>query len=161
MQMIKIILANGKESNLSILKRPSIQTRKVDSVLNYAQTVLELGLLFKDWLDFCKMPHRDRGLCLLRKTMLVFKSYNNLSKYAYEIMRLLVHQTCILSERAASEEFYGLLVNTTGRLNGHIPTDKRMEYPVKQVKEHIKHMFSNKTERNRRNFQYSGNRRTL
>ncbi|XP_062575477.1 uncharacterized protein LOC134237384 [Saccostrea cucullata] len=38
-----------------------------------------------------------------------------------------------------------------GQVNGHIPADRRMEYLVKQIKEHIKHMFSNKTERNVRN----------
>lgn len=53
---------------------------------------------------------------------------NYAHKYVYEIMRLLVHQTCILSEKAANEEFYGLFVNTTGRFNGHIPADRRMEY---------------------------------
>lgn len=45
-----------------------------------------------------------------------------------EIMRLLVHQTCMLSEKAAKEEFYGFFVNTTGRFNGHIPAYRRMEY---------------------------------
>lgn len=74
-----------------------------------------------------------------------------MSKYAYEIMRLLVYQLCILSEKAANEEFYGLFVNTTGRSNGHIPADRRIEYLLKEATEHIKHMFSNKTERHVRN----------
>ena len=55
---------------------------------------------------------------------------------------------CLLSERGAQEEFYGLFVNTTGKDDGHIPADLRMEYLVKEVKEHIKHMASNKTETN-------------
>lgn len=90
-QIIEIKLANGKYTKLSVLKRKKTHPKpqKVDKVLHYSQRLLELGLFFKDWLDLCKMPHRDRGLCLLRKTMLIFKSNNNLSKYAYEIMRLL------------------------------------------------------------------------
>ena len=110
--------------------------------------MLELGLLFKDLLDVTKLPDRGRCLSLLKLTMLFFKSYKNLSKYAYEIIRLLIHQMYLLSEKEASEEFYGMFVNTNGHLDGHIPADRRMEYLVKEIKEHIKHMSSNKTERN-------------
>lgn len=68
-------------------------------------------------------------------------------------MWLLVHQTCtcILTEKAENEEFYGLFINTMGRLSEQIPADRSVEYLVKQVKEHIKHMCSNKTEINVRN----------
>ena len=59
-----------------------------------------------------------------------------------------MHQICILPEKAANEEFYGMSVNTNGHFDGHIPADRRVEYLVKKVKEHIKHMFSNETETN-------------
>lgn len=42
-------------------------------------------------------------------------------------------------------------LSTHRGFNGHIPAERRMEYLVKEVKEHSKHMFSNKTERNVRN----------
>ena len=80
--------------------------------------------------------------------MLFFISHRNKSKYALEILRLLVHQICILTEKAASEEFYGMFVDTNGHFDGHIPADRRMKYLVKKVKEHIKHMFFSKTEAN-------------
>ena len=38
--------------------------------------------------------------------------------------------------------------NTNGHFDGHIPADRRMEYLVKTVKTHLKHMYSNKTEKN-------------
>ncbi|CAG2238830.1 unnamed protein product [Mytilus edulis] len=76
------------------------------------------------------------------------KVNKNLSKYTYEILRLLVHQLCILSEQEAHEEFYGLFVNTKGKIDRHIPCDLQMEYIVKSVKRNIKHMFSNKTDKN-------------
>ena len=119
-----------------------------DYVMNYGRRVLELGLLYKDLLDATKLPERSRHISLFKLAMLLFKSHRNLSKYAYEILRLLVHQICILSEKAANEEFHGLFVNTNGHFDGHIPADRRMEYLVKTIKTHLKHMYSNKTEKN-------------
>ena len=104
--------------------------------------------MFKSLLDLSKFPDRKRGLRLLKLAMIYFKSNSNLSKYALEILRLLVHQLCLLSDRGAHEEFFALFVNTTGHYDGHIPADQRMEYLVKEVKEHIKQMASNKTETN-------------
>ena len=63
--------------------------------------------------------------------MLYLKSNRNLSKYANEIMRLLDHQICILSEKEAHEKFYGMFVNTSGKYDSHISTDRCMEYLVK------------------------------
>ena len=119
-----------------------------DGVKNYGHMVLELGLLFKNLLDMIKYPDRDRALRLFKLSMTVFKVQNNLSKYALELLRLLVHQQCILSLQGAHEEFYGLFVNTSGKLDGHIPADERMEWMVNVVKKHIKHMGSDQTEKN-------------
>ena len=141
-----ISLINGQV--ISLMKPYTQQTEEKDCVLNYARRILEAGLLFKDLLDMTHLPERQRGLRLLKLCMVYLKSHKNLSKYAYEILRLLVHQLCILSERHANEEFYGLFVNTAGLYDSHIPTDRRMEYLVKQVKMHLKHMMSNKTEEN-------------
>ena len=129
-------------------KAPAVSTEAKDGVQNYAHRVLELGLLYKDLLDMCKLPSRARALPLLKLIMLLFKVNSNLSKYALEVMRLLVHQLCSLSEQAAHEEFYGLFVNTEGSPAGHVACDDRMEWQVKLVKDHIKHMASNKSEKN-------------
>ena len=109
---------------------------------------MELGLLMKNWFDVIKLPDRDRAIRLFKLTMPIFKAENNLSKYAYEIMRLLVHQHSILSVKQAHMEFYGMFVNTAGKLDSNIPTDERMEWHVAKVKKHVKHMFSNKTPEN-------------
>ena len=137
-------LGNGSSLSLLLKKSPI----EPDRVKNYAHLVLELGLEFKSLLSVCKMPGRARGLALLKTAMIQFKANNNLSKYSYEVLRLLVHQYVTLSEKAAMEEFYGLFVNTKGKSDSHIPCDLQMEYIVKDVKTNIKHMFSNKTEKN-------------
>ncbi len=123
-------------------------TPTADHIYKYGQMVLSLGLLYKDWLDVCKIPDRDRGLRLLKVTAAVFKANNWQSKYAYECVRLLVHQISTLSLQEAHAEFYGLFVNTRGKINTHIPVDERMEWEVKEIKKHVKHMYSNKTEGN-------------
>lgn len=103
-------------------------------------------MMLKSLLALCKSPDRSRGLSLLKVAMLMFKANNYLSKYAYEIMRFLVHQLCTLSDRKAHQEFYGLFVNTGGKIDSHIPCDLKMEHIVKFARHHLKHMFSNQTE---------------
>lgn len=144
--VMTVPLANGATKTITLKKVKKVV--KEDGVKNYGHLVLELGLLFKSLLDLCKTPSRERGLRLLKLAMVHFKANNWLSKYAYEIMRFLVHQKSILSEKEAHEEFCGLFVNTKGGLDRHIPCDLRMEFLVKQIKKNIKHMFSNKTDKN-------------
>jgi hypothetical protein len=136
--------ANGTIKTITMRK----QKPAPDRVQNYGHTVLELGLMYKSLNDLCKIPDRDCGLRLLKVAMMHFKANNHMSKYAYECMRFLVHQTCVLSERAANEAFYGLFVNTRGQVDSHIPCDLQMEYIVQMVKKNIKHMFSNKSDKN-------------
>lgn len=141
-------LANGNNVTLFLKPKKPKKPAEPDRVKCYSHRVLELGLQFKSLLYLCKNPDRNRGLTLLKATMIHFKANNNMSKYAYEIMRLLVHQYCTLSEKEAHEEFYGLFVNTKGKADSFIPCDLRMEHLVKSVKTNIKHMFSNKTDKN-------------
>ena len=66
--------------------------------------------------------------------MTVFKSNSNNSKYALEIHRFLIQQTCTLSEKEAAGIVQGMFVNTSGKKDGHIPADLQMEYVVKTIK---------------------------
>lgn len=144
--VFEMTLLDGRK--ITLVKKVIEKPKEEDKVNDYGCILLELGLMFKNMLNLTKMPDRQRGIRLLKLLVIYFKSNNNLSKYAYECIRLLVHQLCSLSDKKRHEEFYGLFVNTTGQFDGHIPADLRMEYMVKEVKKHIKHMFSNKTERN-------------
>lgn len=44
--------------------------------------------------------------------------------------------------------FYGFFVNISGKYDGYILVDWRMEYMVKEVKFYIKYMCLNKMEKN-------------
>lgn len=114
-----------------------------DRVVCYSTNLIELGLILKQMFNIIHYPDRNEGLRLLKLSMLFFKSYSVHSKYAYEIMRLLVHQQITLSEKQAQEEFYGLFVQTEN--NCIIPADLQMEYVVKKIKRSIRSMFSGQT----------------
>jgi hypothetical protein len=95
-----------------------------------------------------KQPNRTHFLTVLKVAMLYLKAGNSRSKYANELLRLLTHQLCTLSEHEAQLEFEGLFVNTKGKDTTYIPTDLQMEYIVKDIKKHIKHMHSGQTVNN-------------
>ena len=115
-----------------------------DKVYNYSINVVQLGLLLDSLLDMVKVPDRNRGLRLLKLTMAFCRAHNSRSKYAAEILRLLVHQYYTLSTKRCNEEFYGLFVKSES--DSHIPCDLNMEYIVKEVKWNIKHMGSGQNE---------------
>ncbi|CAC5367708.1 unnamed protein product [Mytilus coruscus] len=147
---LKVRLANGKEVQLSprLPEKNKETPPETDKVMNYGQMVMELGLLFKELLDVCKSPDQKKLLRLLKHGMTVFQAKSNNSKYAFEIYRFLNQQIGTLSEKEAAEVVQGMFVNTTGKPDGHIPADLQMEYVVKTIKKHIKHMYSNKSEQN-------------
>lgn len=117
-----------------------------DYVYNYGVSLLEIGLLFTSLLDVIHFPHRDRGLRLMKMSLMFFRSHSTHSKYAYEIVRFLMHQYCTLSAKRAHEEFFGLFVNTTDRVGGNIPCDLLMEHHVRNIKWNVKHMNSGANE---------------
>ena len=117
-----------------------------DKLYDYANNVLEVGLLFLNLQDAIKLPDRDRMLSIMKYLLVVFKGHNSRSKYALEILRFLCQQLALLSEKVATESFYGLFVNTKGKVDTNIPADLQMEYLVRQCKSHIKSMSSNATE---------------
>lgn len=148
---VTLKLSNGTEISIC----PKIRTTNKksvnegsDKVKNYGHLVLELGMLFKELLGVCKSPDRNQMLRLLKHSMTVFKARSNNSKYALEIHRFLIQQISTLSEKEAAEVVTGMFVNTKGKADSYIPADLQMEYMVKTIKKHIKHMYSNKSEAN-------------
>ncbi|CAC5417451.1 unnamed protein product [Mytilus coruscus] len=148
--VITITLSDGKTVEIQIQKdaKKGKIVEKTDGILNYATLVLNLGLLYKELLSVCKLPDRKRLIRLMKQCLIEFKAKSNLSKYALEVLRFLMQQTVLLSEKGATMTVYSMFVNTQGKIDSHIPADLQMEYIVKLTKKHIKHMFSNKSSQN-------------
>jgi hypothetical protein len=145
---MQVKLPDGRVFCIPVRTSPIPKTSHPDKVQEYFQLTLELGLLFKNFLGAIKIPNRLRMLRTVKLMMITLKADNNLSKYADEILRFLVQQTFALSEAQAHEVFYGMVVNTKGLTDSHIPVDLQMEFIVRAMKKHIKHLFANKTQEN-------------
>ena len=114
-----------------------------DTIFNYSNILVELGLVFLELCDIVKNPNRQRLITCMKYLMIIMKSHNNKSKYALEILRFLCQQFALLNERSASEVVYGLFVNTGNTI---IPADLQMEHLVKLTKGHLRSMCSNVTD---------------
>ena len=146
---LKVILPIRKpestpESHNELFEKP----QKADKSKDYILQAMEFGFLFKNFLQSIKTPNRERMLRTLKLMMVVLKADSNMSRYADEILRFLVHQICTLSSKEAHEMFYAMFVNTRGKLDSFIPCDLMMEFAVRAIKKHIKNMHSHKTQHN-------------
>lgn len=116
-----------------------------DDVYNYGVLVMELGLMFLEFQEVCKTPDRARLMTVLKCMMMMFKTVNNNSKYALEILRFLCFHQSSYSLQTSYQSIHGLFVNTQGRLDSSIPADLHMEHMVQKTKSMLKSLGSNKT----------------
>ena len=117
-----------------------------DYVFNYSRNVLTLGLFTNVLHDMIRSkPSRLDAVAIFKVALIYFKAGNSRLKYANELLRLLVHQLSVMTQNQAASEYDGHFVNTTGTIGRYIATDLQMEYIVKEVKKHIKHMHSEQT----------------
>jgi len=150
-QVHRIQLSTGRAMNVTQKRNNPCPLPSDDYVCNYSRNVLRLGLFNMVLEEMVSTPNRHEALSILKHAMLYFKSSNVRSKYANEILRLLVHQICIMSQKEAQLEFDGMFINTLGKEDSYIATDLQMEYIVNIVKKHIKHMQSGQTVQNIQN----------
>ncbi|XP_069101608.1 uncharacterized protein [Argopecten irradians] len=149
-QFVTLELSSGKIIHVPIIKKQatSPDIHVPDAVFNYANVVIEMGLVYKELIDLCKLPDRDRLIRVMKQCMAIFKAKSNNSKYALECHRFLVQHLGLLSENESTKVVHSLFVNTNGAPHSHIPADLQMEYLVKDIKKHMKHMYSNKSASN-------------
>lgn len=118
-----------------------------DAVECHSSRVLELGLAFESLLLNVKVPNRNRMLALLKYLLCLLKAHNWKSKYALAILGFLFQQHSSMDMKSAYETFYGLFVNSSGKSDSCIAIDLQMEHIVRLVKDHLKSIHSNKTEK--------------
>lgn len=119
-------------------QKKKVQKIEFDRVKHYGHTVLQLGLLYLEFLDIIKVPDRDRLMTTFKYMMQVFKAHNSRSKYALEMLRFLCHQQSSYSLQTAHKAVYGLFVNTAGKVDSHIPADLEMEHLIRRIKKLFK-----------------------
>ena len=147
-QAVDVELDDGSKMRIPIAPQrvETVKDLKPDRIKNYGHHVLEVGMTFKYFLELVKTPDRQKLLGLFKLMMVQLKARNSKAKYPLELLRLLLQQYCQLPLQEACEVLQACFVNTQGRINSHIPADLQMEWLVRNVKAHLKHMYSNKTE---------------
>ncbi|KAL3836462.1 hypothetical protein ACJMK2_021894 [Sinanodonta woodiana] len=143
---LRLLLPNGSISTVFIPKKQKISVfseAQHDRVKHYDYNVLQLGLLYMQFLDVCQITDRSRLLTTLKYMMPVFKAVNSRSKYALEILRFLAHQQASYYLHTANKSLYGLFVNTDGKIDSHIPADLQMEHIVRKIKKLVKNVGFN------------------
>lgn len=113
-------------------QKKKFQKAENDRVKYYGHTVLQLGLLYMEFLDIIKVPDRERLMTTFKYMMWVFKVHNSRSKYALEILRFLCHQQSSYSLQTAHKAVYGLFVNTAGKIDSHISADLQMGHLIRR-----------------------------
>jgi hypothetical protein len=126
-------------------QQPARNDNAADDIYKYGALVLELGFMFLEFQQVCKTPDRARLITVLKCMMMIFKTVNNNSKYALEILRFLCFHQSSYSLQTSYQCIHGLFVNTQGRLDSSIPADLHMEHMVRKTKSMLKSLGSNKT----------------
>ena len=144
-EVVRVRLADGRIMPLVRRLREHVMVQpQPDSVKDYAHLTLELGMVFSYYETLTKTPSREKLLAATKMLLPIMKGNNPQAKYPLELLRFLVQQYSLLSQKQAAQALQACFVNTRGRANTHVPADQQMEWLVKQNKKHIKHLFSNK-----------------
>ncbi len=146
-EFIKLQLLDGRQINVAVPTRTeTLETAKPDRVKNYFHHSLEVCTVFSLFTHLTKVPQREKMLPLFKMMMLILRGRSTRAKYPLEIFRLLVQQYSLLPLADAYQVLYDCFVNTRGKPDSHVPADQQMEWLVKVMKKHIKHMHSQNTQ---------------
>lgn len=88
--MQQIILPNGMTFLIPFFNNVDVQLPS-DGKYDYGIVVMELGLLFIEFIDVCKTPDRQRLLTVLKYMMMVFKINNN-HKFEISLLSTIIIQ---------------------------------------------------------------------
>ena len=131
--IVLLPLANGQLLRLGVgpRRQETLGPQEPDKIKDYGHYVLEAGVTYAILLRLCKTPSRQRILSLAKMICLQIQAKNPKAHYARELLRMLVVQQSLLSQRKAHQVLQACFVNTQGKFDSHIPANQRMEWIVK------------------------------
>ena len=134
-----------KDTDNTTKSRTSKNKDDEDYVKVYAEEVLTLGMIYSEYSDAIKEGDGLRGMRCWKFLMLIFKAAQR-KNYACEAFNLLAQEKFILSPRM-SQLVWSRFVNTQGGVGKNIPADLHMEHLNRVLKDGIKGLGANKTDR--------------
>ena len=117
-----------------------------DNIKMYAEEVITLGLIYSEYSDAIRERDRDRVMRIWKFLMLIFKAAQH-KNYACEAFNLLAQQKFILSQRLSQQVKWSRFINARGGAGNNIPADLHMEHLNRVLKDGIKGLGANKTDR--------------
>ena len=117
-----------------------------DNVQAYAKEVMTLGLIYAEFADGIREGDGIRVTRCWKFLMLIFKAAQR-KNYSCEAFALLAQMNFILSPRLSQQLKWSHFINTRGGKGHNIPCDLHMEHLNRVLKDGIKGLGANKTEK--------------
>ena len=117
-----------------------------DNVQAYAKELLTLGLIYNEFSDGIREGDGERVIRCWRYLLLIFKAAQR-TNYSCEAFVLLAQLKYILSPRLSQQLTWTRFVNTRGGAGHNIPCDLYIEHLNRVLKDGIKGLGANKTEK--------------
>lgn len=117
-----------------------------DSVLTYSKLLMSVGMIYLEYCDAIKEGDGFRVLRCWRYMLLVFKATGR-TNYSIEAFTLLAQHDFLFSNRQKQQLLWGRFVNVHGLPARNIPSDLYMEHLNRVLKEAVKGLGANKTEK--------------
>lgn len=117
-----------------------------DGVLNYAKQIMSLGLFYSEYADAIKEGDGNRILRCWRFLLPIFWNSHR-TNYANEVFNMLYQHDYSMSPRHAAQLLWSRCVNVHGRRGKNIPADLHLEHLNRTVKESIRGLGSNQTDK--------------
>ena len=117
-----------------------------DKIEEYGKQLLSIGLFYLEFCDAIREGDGNRVLRCWHYLLPIFLGSHR-TNYSCEVMNMLFQQSYALSPRLSVELLWSRFINVHGRPGKNIPADLHMEHANRLVKEAIKHLGANKTEK--------------
>ena len=117
-----------------------------DKKLEYAIQIISMGCFYMEYSDAIREGDGERILRCWRYLLPIFWNSGR-TNYANEVLNMLFQHDFSLSPRHATDLLWGRSINVHGRKGKNVSADLHMEHMNRVVKDCIKGLGSNQTER--------------
>lgn len=117
-----------------------------DDRYQYVTLRLAMGIPLRNFDDAVKEGDGERNICCWKFAMLIYRAYNH-NKYALAALRLQAYIMAMLTLKESESLVWNRTVNNKGGTGNNISMDIRMEHLICLIKELLKHLGPNITEK--------------